>query len=187
MFTRLEAQTRTDFVQAAPTKDLATLQRENHLVATAWFDLSSRIQNNNVTLGRRREGPKSWIGKQRALVGPSSAMVRLEKGQVYHHLLTSLLAPMNLTWIIEVLDECFEAIYPCSGILSLAQTAERKFTLYVILDEAFGTPTKCLRSTLIFCPVHLPKPCCNQSLSAISTVRKRDALVLPSPIPSRRL
>lgn len=59
----------------APTPDMATLQRENRLMASAWYDLSSRLQNNGVSLGRRRQEPKSWIGKQRALVGPGSAMV----------------------------------------------------------------------------------------------------------------
>ncbi|KAK5122704.1 hypothetical protein LTR85_003619 [Meristemomyces frigidus] len=57
-----------------PPQDLAALQRENHLMATAWYDLSSRLQNNGVSLGRRRQEPKSWIGKQRALVGPSSSL-----------------------------------------------------------------------------------------------------------------
>jgi protein HOOK3 len=59
----------------APTQDLAALQRENHLMTTAWYDLSQRLQNNGVSLGRRRQEPKSWIGKQRALVGPQSSMV----------------------------------------------------------------------------------------------------------------
>ncbi|KAF2767538.1 hypothetical protein EJ03DRAFT_275972 [Teratosphaeria nubilosa] len=55
----------------APPADIATLQRENHLISTAWYDLSSRLQNNGVSLGRRRPEPRSWIGKQRALVGPN--------------------------------------------------------------------------------------------------------------------
>lgn len=59
----------------APSQDLAALQRENHLMATAWYDLSSRLQNNGVSLARRRQEPKSWIGKQRALVGPGSTPV----------------------------------------------------------------------------------------------------------------
>jgi protein HOOK3 len=58
-----------------PSQDMATLQRENHLMTTAWYDLSTRLQNNGVSLGRRRQEPKSWIGKQRALVGPESGMV----------------------------------------------------------------------------------------------------------------
>jgi protein HOOK3 len=60
--------------EAAPVipPDVAALQRENQLMVTAWYDLSSRLQNNGVSLNRRRQEPKSWIGKQRALVGPSS-------------------------------------------------------------------------------------------------------------------
>lgn len=59
-----------------PTPDMATLQRENRLMASAWYDLSARLQNNGVSLGRRRQEPRSWIGKQRALVGPGSGHVR---------------------------------------------------------------------------------------------------------------
>lgn len=55
--------------------DIVALQRENQLMVTAWYDLSSRLQNNGVSLNRRRQEPKSWIGKQRALVGPSSNLV----------------------------------------------------------------------------------------------------------------
>jgi protein HOOK3 len=57
------------------TPDMVTLQRENKLMTSAWYDLSSRLQNNGVSLGRRRQEPKSWIGKQRALVGPSTRQV----------------------------------------------------------------------------------------------------------------
>ncbi|TKA24029.1 hypothetical protein B0A50_06920 [Salinomyces thailandicus] len=57
-----------------PSQDLAAVQRENRLMATAWHDLSSRLQNNGVSLGRRRQEPKSWIGKQRALVGPNQSL-----------------------------------------------------------------------------------------------------------------
>lgn len=60
---------------AAATPDMVTLQRENRLMASAWYDVTARLQNNGVTLGRRRQEPKSWIGKQRALVGPGSGMV----------------------------------------------------------------------------------------------------------------
>ena len=64
--------------EPVPTQDMAALQRENRLMATAWHDLSSRLQNNGVSLGRRRQEPKSWIGKQRALVGPSYSLVSLQ-------------------------------------------------------------------------------------------------------------
>ena len=60
---------------ATVTPDMATLQRENRLMASAWYDVTARLQNNGVSLGRRKQEPKSWIGKQRALVGPGSSMV----------------------------------------------------------------------------------------------------------------
>ena len=39
-------------------------------MTSAWFDLSSRLQSNTVMLGRRKESPKSFLGKQRQLVTP---------------------------------------------------------------------------------------------------------------------
>lgn len=57
------------------TPDMATLQRENRLMTSAWYDVTARLQNNGVSLNRRKQEPKSWIGKQRALVGPGSSMV----------------------------------------------------------------------------------------------------------------
>ncbi|KAI7691547.1 hypothetical protein KC322_g11267 [Hortaea werneckii] len=59
-----------------PTQDTTALQRENRLVASAWYDLAGRLQNNGVSLGRRRQEPKSWLGKQRALVGPGNSLQR---------------------------------------------------------------------------------------------------------------
>ncbi|KAI0974723.1 hypothetical protein F4678DRAFT_420609 [Xylaria arbuscula] len=44
------------------------LQRECTMVASAWYDLSSRLQSNHFTLQRRNEVPKSWVNKQRHLV-----------------------------------------------------------------------------------------------------------------------
>ncbi|KAK3055066.1 hypothetical protein LTR09_004226 [Extremus antarcticus] len=70
----LEAAAKRKSEAPAPAQDLTSLQRENHLMATAWYDLSARLQNNGVSLGRRKQEPKSWIGKQRALVGPGSSM-----------------------------------------------------------------------------------------------------------------
>ncbi|KAK4580347.1 hypothetical protein LTR86_000550 [Recurvomyces mirabilis] len=55
----------------SPAQDLAALQRENRLMTSAWYDLSSRIQQQGVSVGRRRYEPKSWIGKQRQLIGPN--------------------------------------------------------------------------------------------------------------------
>ncbi|CAD6443331.1 b4b665d0-393a-46b6-a026-abf72712679b [Sclerotinia trifoliorum] len=44
------------------------LTRENTLIATAWYDLTSRLQSNHVVLQRRQDAPKSWLNKQRQLV-----------------------------------------------------------------------------------------------------------------------
>jgi len=37
-------------------------------MATAWYDLSSRLQSNHVVLQRRQDVQRSWLGKQRQLV-----------------------------------------------------------------------------------------------------------------------
>jgi protein HOOK3 len=60
-----------------PSAEFVALQRENKLMTSAWFDLSSRLQSNTVMLGRRKESPKSFLGKQRQLVTPG-----LVSGQV---------------------------------------------------------------------------------------------------------
>ncbi|TGZ83789.1 hypothetical protein EX30DRAFT_91628 [Ascodesmis nigricans] len=55
--------------------ELALLERENALMATAWHDQSSRLQMNSVTLLRRGlDAPRSWLNKQRTAV--YSSMVR---------------------------------------------------------------------------------------------------------------
>jgi len=59
----------TPAVGQGDEKNLAALKRENALMTSAWYDLTSRLQSNNVSVGRRREDPKSWLGKQRQLVG----------------------------------------------------------------------------------------------------------------------
>jgi protein HOOK3 len=72
---QLDAASKQPQTAAALTPDMATLQRENRLIASAWYDVTSRLQNNGVSLQRRKQEPKSWIGKQRTLVGPGSSMV----------------------------------------------------------------------------------------------------------------
>ncbi|CAD6505642.1 BgTH12-01132 [Blumeria graminis f. sp. triticale] len=47
---------------------IKNLARENALIATAWYDLTNRIQSNHVVLQRRQEAPKSWLNKQRQMV-----------------------------------------------------------------------------------------------------------------------
>ena len=74
---QVEASKKEPSKEPPPSQDTAALQRENKLMASAWYDLAGRLQNNGVSLGRRRQEPKSWLGKQRALVGPSNSLVSL--------------------------------------------------------------------------------------------------------------
>ncbi|KAL7942267.1 hypothetical protein V8C42DRAFT_331841 [Trichoderma barbatum] len=78
---RLELQTRLKAAQlgesstaqkAASDHIIKNLQRENALIATAWYDLTSRLQSNHVVLQRRHDAPKSWLNKQRQLVNATS-------------------------------------------------------------------------------------------------------------------
>jgi len=47
---------------------IKNLTRENALIATAWYDLTSRLQSNHVVLQRRQDAPRSWLNKQRQMV-----------------------------------------------------------------------------------------------------------------------
>ncbi|KAI0101916.1 hypothetical protein GGR51DRAFT_528917 [Nemania sp. FL0031] len=47
---------------------IKNLERENATIASAWYDLSSRLQSNHIVLQRRTEAPKSWLNKQRQLI-----------------------------------------------------------------------------------------------------------------------
>jgi protein HOOK3 len=47
---------------------LERLARENRLVASAWYDLTCRLQSNAVHLARRAEGARGWLGRMRAAV-----------------------------------------------------------------------------------------------------------------------
>jgi protein HOOK3 len=51
---------------------MQNLQRENKLVTTAWYDVTSRLQSNHVVLQRRHDVPKSWLNKQRQMVNGES-------------------------------------------------------------------------------------------------------------------
>lgn len=57
-------------------QELENLRRENQLITSAWYDMTTRLQSNTVILQRRSEAPKSWLGKQRAAVGGAGIMVR---------------------------------------------------------------------------------------------------------------
>lgn len=54
--------------QAALEAIIKNLERENALISSAWYDLTSRLQSNHVVLQRRHDVPKSWLNKQRHLV-----------------------------------------------------------------------------------------------------------------------
>jgi protein HOOK3 len=55
-------------VKAANEALIKSLMRENNMIATAWYDLTSRLQSNSVVLQRRQDAPRSWLNKQRQLV-----------------------------------------------------------------------------------------------------------------------
>ncbi|KAI0846627.1 hypothetical protein F5Y00DRAFT_243619 [Daldinia vernicosa] len=56
-------------VQKARTDQIIkNLQRENAMISTAWYDLTSRLQSTHVVLQRRQDAPRSWLNKQRQMV-----------------------------------------------------------------------------------------------------------------------
>ncbi|GAB1313368.1 HOOK N-terminal domain-containing protein [Madurella fahalii] len=54
--------------KAATDQIIRNLQRENAMMTTAWYDLTSRLQSNHVVLQRRHDAPRSWLNKQRQMV-----------------------------------------------------------------------------------------------------------------------
>ena len=52
------------------------LERELKLIASAYHDLASRLQMNNVVLQRRADAPKSWLGRQRKAMEGVGGLVR---------------------------------------------------------------------------------------------------------------
>ncbi|KAF8864291.1 hypothetical protein BDZ45DRAFT_669489 [Acephala macrosclerotiorum] len=54
--------------KAANESMIKNLTRENALIATAWYGLTSRLQSNHVVLQRRQDAQKSWLNKQRQIV-----------------------------------------------------------------------------------------------------------------------
>jgi len=57
-------------------EEVENLRRENQLIKSAWYDVTSRLQSNTVILQRRSEAPKGWLGKQRAAVGGAGILGR---------------------------------------------------------------------------------------------------------------
>ncbi|KAK4118719.1 hypothetical protein N657DRAFT_659461 [Parathielavia appendiculata] len=58
--------------KAATEQIIKNLQRENAMITTAWYDLTSRLQSNHVVLQRRHDAPRSWLNKQRQMVNGES-------------------------------------------------------------------------------------------------------------------
>lgn len=67
-------------IQTTPSPEersyIQNLERENKLMASAYYDLTSRLQMNNVILQRRAEVPKSWLGRQRKAMEAVGGLVR---------------------------------------------------------------------------------------------------------------
>jgi protein HOOK3 len=63
----------TSLSQAATEQIIKNLQRENAMITTAWYDLTSRLQSNHVVLQRRHDAPRSWLNKQRQMVNGESS------------------------------------------------------------------------------------------------------------------
>ncbi|KAE9372187.1 hypothetical protein N431DRAFT_408233 [Stipitochalara longipes BDJ] len=57
-----------DAQKAENEAKIKNLIRENALISTAWYDLTSRLQSNHVVLQRRQDAPRSWLNKQRQMV-----------------------------------------------------------------------------------------------------------------------
>lgn len=69
----------TTHSQAEHEQIIKNLQRENAMIATAWYDLTSRLQSNHVVL-QRKDQPKSWLNKQRHMVNGESSPTFLKTG-----------------------------------------------------------------------------------------------------------
>ncbi|KAI9730519.1 MAG: hypothetical protein M1834_005760 [Cirrosporium novae-zelandiae] len=54
--------------QEQEREELRNLQRENALIVSAWYDLTTRIQSNNVTVQRFKYEPRSFLHKQRQML-----------------------------------------------------------------------------------------------------------------------
>lgn len=52
---------------------MKNVERELELMTTAWYSLNSRLQMPNVTVQRRSDSPRSWLNKQRRLMGQATA------------------------------------------------------------------------------------------------------------------
>ncbi|KAF2792154.1 hypothetical protein K505DRAFT_363171 [Melanomma pulvis-pyrius CBS 109.77] len=57
-------------------QEVENLRREIKLITSAWYDMTMRLQSNTVILQRKSEAPKSWLGKQRVVVGGGGSLNR---------------------------------------------------------------------------------------------------------------
>ncbi|TKA66777.1 hypothetical protein B0A49_03378 [Cryomyces minteri] len=62
---------------------LQNLRKENDLMTTAWYTLTTRLQSNSISLQRRPETPRTLIGRQRMAVG-AAAVVSLLLALLWH-------------------------------------------------------------------------------------------------------
>ena len=60
-------------IKDAAMQELTNIKRENKLIASAFYDLSSRLQMSNVTLQRRPE-PKGFLNRAREEVNRAAAV-----------------------------------------------------------------------------------------------------------------
>jgi protein HOOK3 len=65
----------TNTAQVELQQEVENLRRENALITSAWYDMTTRLQSNTVILQRRSEAPKGWLGKQRAAVGGGAGVL----------------------------------------------------------------------------------------------------------------
>ncbi|KAK4228404.1 hypothetical protein QBC38DRAFT_362050 [Podospora fimiseda] len=81
--------------KAANEQIIKTLQRENSMITTAWYDLTSRLQSNHVVLARRHDVPKSWLNRQRQMVNGESFFSNTTSSSIYQNppVLLRLLLP----------------------------------------------------------------------------------------------
>jgi protein HOOK3 len=62
------AKEQTPVSEKALRDQIKTLERENKLITSAWYDITCRLQSNTVHLARRAEGGRSWLARMRTQV-----------------------------------------------------------------------------------------------------------------------
>ncbi|KAG0131806.1 hypothetical protein HOY82DRAFT_324439 [Tuber indicum] len=54
--------------------ELEILERENKMIASAWYDQATRLQMNSVALERKGDTPHSWLNRQRAALAKAGGV-----------------------------------------------------------------------------------------------------------------